>query len=566
MTTFAQFAEVADRLGQTRKRLDKAALLAAFWAPLDDTDLCLAARYFSGRVFALWDQRVLNLGHGALLKVLEALSAQPAAVLKQRLVQLGDLGDLACEVLPAAGAAQWTLQQLDQAWSALVSAAKPAQRAAALHTLLAGASPVEAKYLVKLVLGDLRIGLKEGTVEEAIARAHQIPLEAVQWANMLLGDPGETAVRARAGTLGSVAMRLFHPLKFMLATPAADTATVRKQFPGDFAMEDKYDGIRAQAHVSAAPAPPGAHGVQHGGAHVALFSRTLDDITASFPELLAPLAGLAAHGQSWVLDGEILAMQGATALPFAALQTRLGRKTPSAAVLAETPVALMLFDVLVHRDQVLLETPFAARRRILQQLPVDGLRLHIAPSAWVHDTEALDSAFALARARGNEGLMLKGPESLYKPGRRGRDWLKIKRPQANLDVVITAAEVGHGKRHTVLSDYTFALRRSATDATLLDIGKAYSGLTDAEIAALSEVLHAQTHTVLNHGKKRLVHPTVVLEITFDLAQKSTRYASGYALRFPRIVRWRTDKPVSEIDTLDTLDTLVNACKGPEQQA
>lgn len=555
MTDLLQFAQTAERIAQTRKRLEKAQILAAHWEPLDDADLLLAARYFSGRVFALWDQRVLGVGAGALFKALEQLSGQAVATLKQRTVLLGDLGDLAAEALPQ-GTARWTLQQVEAAFAALANAGKPAQRAAAVQALLGDTHPLEAKYLVKLMLGDLRIGLKEGTVEDAVARAYGASVEAVQWANMLLGDPGETAVRARQGSLSSARMRLFHPLKFMLATPAADAAAVRKQFPTEFALEDKYDGIRAQAHISAQPVPEAAHGVEHQGVRVALFSRTLDEITASFPELVAPLAALGAGGRSWVLDGEILAMQGDTVLPFAALQKRLGRKAPSAELQAQTPVALVLFDALVSDGEALLEAPFSERRRILEQLRLESPRVRVTPSVVMASHEPLDPVFAAARGRGNEGLMLKGLASRYAPGRRGREWLKVKRPAANLDVVITAAEIGHGRRHTVLSDYTFALRRSASDAALVDIGKAYSGLTDKEIAELTELLTAQTHTVQDHGKRRLVHPTVVLEITFDLAQASSRYASGYALRFARIVRWRTDKPVSEIDTLDTLEKLV----------
>ena len=549
---FADFVNLAEAIGKTTKRLEKARLLAAYWATVDDAALHLSARYISGCIFASWDQRVLSVGYTTIVKVLGELSGIESAVLKQRLVQLGDLGELAEEVLPPPQRpTPWSLDALEKAFAECVLHTKPAQRVAALRDILATCSPLEAKYLTKLVLGDLRIGLKEGNVEDAIARAFDVDVAAVQWTNMLLGDPGETAVRARHGDFASVQMRLFHPLKFMLASPAADLEAVRRQLPGEFALEDKYDGIRAQAHISAGGTSPAAHGIVHNGVRVALFSRTLDEITESFPELVAPLASLVRGEQRLVLDGEILAVHEGTVLPFAALQKRLGRKAPSADVLRDTPIAMMLFDVLVRDAQVLLQEPFAARRAILQSLPA-APHVTVAPSQIMQGTGGINDAFTAARLRGNEGLMLKALDSIYKPGRRGRDWLKVKRPKANLDVVITAAEVGHGKRHHVLSDYTFAVRRSDEDPTLLDIGKAYSGLTDKEIAELTVLLRSNTLEIVNHGKKHLVRPVVVLEVTFDLVQPSKRYTSGYALRFPRIVRWRTDKPASEIDTLATL--------------
>jgi DNA ligase-1 len=412
--------------------------------------------------------------------------------------------------------------------------------------VLSRATPLEAKYLIKMLSGDLRIGLREGLVEDAIARAFKQPLAEVSLANMLRGDIGEAAVRARKGDLHDIEMRLFHPLKSMLATPASDLADVARTMPGEFFVEDKFDGIRAQAHVK--------------DGRVAIFSRTLDEISQRFPELQAPLAELPTDV---ILDGEIISARGAEILPFSDLQKRLGRKTVSEELLASTPAVFVAWDVLYASGRVLINDPLAARRAKLEELVrtacgsgrANSGTLRLSEAKTFSDSAALDDEFTSARARGNEGLMIKDPASFYKPGRRGREWLKLKRALATLDVVVTSVELGHGKRRGVLSDYTFAVRRSESDAELLNIGKAYSGLTDVEIAEMTEWFKAHTLQEFAHGRVRVVEPLIVLEVTFDRVQPSNRHKGGYALRFPRIVRLRPDKTVAEIDTIESVRKL-----------
>jgi len=360
---------------------------------------------------------------------------------------------------------------------------------------------------VKILQGDLRIGLKEGAVEDAIARLASQTVARVQWANMLNGDIGETALLARRGELQNVRMRLLHPLKFMLATPAADLSDIARQMPESFAVEDKFDGIRAQAHIARDESAL-LHGVScfaadGQSARVALFSRTLDEITPAFPDLVAPLAELLSRGEL-ILDGEIVPVRGAAILPFQELQKRLGRKTPTSEILAQIPVAFIAYDILYSDDRVVLDEPFEIRRALLESLQLqpisDAATVRCADSKTFEDVLQLDEEFDAARLRGNEGLMIKDPRSPYKPGRRGRDWLKLKRALATLDVVVTSVEVGSGRRSKLLSDYTFAVRASETDATLLNIGKAYSGLTDAELEELSQWFRAHTLQALRMAK------------------------------------------------------------------
>lgn len=608
--TLIDFASVAENVGATTKRLTKASLLGSYFTSLSDNALVLAARYFSGYIFPLRDQRTINIGGAALLTAIAAVSEQEKSALQERLVKLGDPGDVTEEAFTNNSQLSQhqpilTLDSLSNQLELLAATTGSKRKTELVIELLKIATPLEAKYIVKLLAGDLRIGLKEGAVEDAIARLFQTDISKVQWVNMLIGDIGETALLARQGKLDEARMQLFHPIKFMLATPADDLTEVAKQMPAGFAVEDKYDGIRAQIHIALHLDEDRSilHGTVRNGKRVAIFSRTLDEITSSFPDLIEPLADIhlastqtlqqdslpqpnpplvkgretasplykgglrvvqelssndSDETADLILDGEIVPIQGERILPFQELQKRLGRKKVSDELLAAVPVAFIAYDILYAFGRVLINEPFAKRRSLLESLHFDTQRVRYGLSQQVSDISTLDAEFTAARARGNEGLMVKDLNSTYKPGRRGRDWLKIKRAMATLDVVVTAVEVGNGKRHRFLSDYTFAVRKSETEPTLLNIGKAYSGLTDAEVAELSDWFRAHTLQELAHGKVCIVEPRIVLEVTFDRVQASSRHNSGYALRFPRIVRVRNDKPAEEIDTLETVRHLAQS--------
>jgi DNA ligase-1 len=568
---FNDFALVCERLAATTKKLEKAALLKEYLAALTDADLMLSTRFLAGRPFALADERVLSVGWAVVRDAICALSGMPPEEFGALATRMGEAGSAAEIALAghAAPAPALTLSDIGAFYTALAVARGPSQKRPLLIDVLRQATPLEAKYLIKIMGGDLRIGLQEGQLEDALARAAGVTVHAVQWANMLLGDIGEAAVLARHGRLGDARMRLFHPLKFMLASPIQSPEEIRRSIAGAFFVEDKYDGIRGQVHKS--------------GDRLAIYSRTLDEITHRFPELHAPL--LALPGE-FILDGEVLAARDGRILPFKELQPRLGRKTVADELQAQTPVILIAYDLLYQDGAVLLETTLEERRSKLERLlglqrdketrsqgarattsmPISLSPLLPVSLSWLKscdDLAEIDPLFEAARARGNEGLMVKDPASAYKPGRRGREWLKVKRALATLDVVVTSVEVGYGKRRHVLSDYTFAVRAGPDDPTLLNIGKAYSGLTDAEIAELTEWFKA--HTIKDFGRARLVEPKIVLEVAFDIVQPSARHKSGYALRFPRIVRIRDDKPVEEIDTLEAVRRLAASDESASEQ-
>jgi DNA ligase-1 len=335
----------------------------------------------------------------------------------------------------------------------------------------------------------------------------------------------------------------------MLASPAEDAAQIMSRLGPTVWVEDKYDGIRAQLHKR--------------GEDVRLYSRDLHDISGQFPEVVEAARPLAWEG---VLDGEILGWKDGTVLPFISLQGRLGRKSPSAAIQAEVPVIYVAFDALAlgpgHDDagdatvEPLLREPLRDRRAALDalDLPLAGEGGRFARSHLVatDSVDGLEAAFADARSRRNEGLMVKDPMSGYSPGRRGLGWLKMKKALATIDCVVVGVEVGHGKRHGVLSDYTFAVRDTEA-GKLVNIGKAYSGLTDAEIAEMTAWFEA--HTIARFGRYRQVEPTVVVEIAFDVIVRSRRHQSGFSLRFPRIVRLRPDKTPDEADTVESVTAL-----------
>ncbi len=537
--SFAAWTAVADAIAATTKRREKGAALAAYLASLDDETLAIAARFFGGTAFARHDARTTQVGPALLSRALVAIAGVDPASLGERYVAHGDAGDLAAELLAERVSTGLDVRRVADRLAALAAASGTAERSRQLEALLAALSAGEARYVVRLLLGELRIGLKEAQVEEALAAAFGRPLDVLRRAHLLRGDLGEVAVLARGDVLASARLALFHPLGFMLAQPLATAAEVAAALPPPFVVEDKYDGIRAQVHVA--------------DGRVVLFSRTLDEVTHGYPEVVEALRQI---GDGLVLDGELLAIDPADparAQPFRALQQRLGRKQPDLALRTAVPVAFVAFDMLAADGVLVVDEPWTARRARLAALGFGQGAARLAPAREVTDADGVEATFVAARTAGNEGVVAKDPRAPYAPGRRGGAWFKLKRPLATLDVVVVAVERGHGKRKHVLSDYTFAVRAADDDPTLLVVGKAYNGLTDREIAALTERFEALTTE--RRGGWHRVRPEVVLEVTFDTVQPSTRHEAGFALRFPRIVRVRDDKPASEVDTLGRVQAL-----------
>jgi len=539
---FVAFADTAAAVAATTSKLKKRDVLAAYLRGLEPRDLAAAATFFAGRPLPGAADR-LGLGWVQQSQALAAASEADASALNAAYLRHSDFGDAAGELLAGRSGTRPRLALADvaDAFGRMSEAASTEARVEEMARLFARASAEEARFIGRIASRELRIGLREGLVEEAIAAAFDAPLEDVRRAHMLLGEPGEAAVLAREGRLREAALHLGRPIRFMLASPVADAAEVMRRVGDEGWIEDKYDGIRAQLHLD-------------GDAGPRLFSRDLNEITVSFPEVASAAASI---GHRLVVDGELVPYRSGSVLDFASLQTRLGRVNPSAELLEQVPVVMVAFDLLHLDGDDLLETPLRDRRRALEALRLPALtdeRFLYSHLATVCSAEEVEARFDDARERRNEGLMVKDPDSAYQPGRRGLGWLKLKKALATLDCVVVGVEWGHGKRRGVLSDYTFAVRASdERDAALLTIGKAYTGLTDAEIATMTE--HFKAITVADHGRYRTVVPEVVVEIAFDRIMRSGRHRSGFAMRFPRIVRIRDDKTPAEIDTLATVEAL-----------
>jgi len=554
------FAAACEKIAATTKKLEKTAIVAELLTSLAPEDASAAAVFLSGRPFPVWEETTLQVGGTMLWRVVTEIAGKSDALVSATYRKYGDLGAAAAEILPRRNLSMdLAVSDVEKRFRAIAAARGPAAKRVLVRELLGQVSPVEAKYIIKIMTGDLRIGLKESLVEEAIAKAYGAALKEVQRANMLLGDIGQTLQYAREGGLSEARMKLFHSVGFMLASPVESAEEALSYFDPAL-VEHKYDGIRAQAHCSSS---------RGSGEQVKIFSRTRDDITDSFPELAEALAGLPKDA---IIDGEILAWnyeaEGAgRALPFRVLAMRLGRKKVSEQLIRNVRVAYLAFDLVYMDGELLIDRPLSERGKMLselltaprekrtrlrdqEQLAFDGadeVRAQIirAPIYSAKSSEELDALFDTAQAEGNEGLMIKDPTSAYSPGKRGKSWLKLKRELATLDVVVTAVEYGHGKRAGVLSDYTFAVRDGER---LVNIGKAYSGLTDVEIAEMTKWF--LDHTIDDQGYRRLVEPKIVIEVAFNNMMESDRHESGYALRFPRIVRLRPDKLPEDADTVE----------------
>ena len=646
MVRFAEIAQLAEALAGEASRLRKRDAIAEAVGRIaqvgtahavgDAGRFCL---YLAGQPFPEADARKLNAGGAILSRALKSVAGCTDAAMTAAYRKHGDLGAAAYDLLVAPYGkapvdATITLIEVSDAFDGLATARTTAVRSAAVEALLRRATALEAKYLLKLMLGDMRIGVKQSLVEEGVALAAGANVEAVRHAVMLEADLQQAVTRAFAGTLSGARMTLFHPLGFMLASPVETPEEAVERFtarPAKIAvkkaarlpkkgkkgqpeaepeavlaveaaeigfaedveltaaeadpgmalghlaagtihafLEDKFDGIRAQVHCGD-PARPG---------RVAIYSRSREDITEGFPELAEAFAAVRTGPDGAIFDGEILGwdLRADKALPFAVLGQRIGRKKVSDDLRREIPVVFMAFDLMFADGELQLPRPLRERRTrleavvgALQPVTVAGVeapqkgsqanlfggtpaqqaegavqRLRLSRAEMVESADGVDRGYRDARARANEGVMLKAAESAYLPGRRGMSWLKLKRELATLDVVITGAEFGSGKRAQFLSDYTFAVRGPGGD--LLNLGKAYQGVTDLEITELTEWLKA--HTLEDFGHFRTVEPLRVLEVAFNNIMRSDRHASGFALRFPRILRVRDDKPVAEIDTLE----------------
>ncbi|MBE7157579.1 MAG: ATP-dependent DNA ligase [Rhodospirillales bacterium] len=541
-----QLALVCEEVARHGSKLKKIAVLAEYFRTLTDADFLLAVQFLgsgpvpesqeSGTLFGATELPKLSVGGSVLREALQIASGWDREILSVCSAEVGDSGETTSLLMRGHTANQpLTLAGANAIYQELFGARLTARKRDLLVEAFRNYQPLTIKYLVKVITRGLRIGLMGRMVEEAVAQSCDVPHSAVRDANNRLGDLARVALAARHGELSGIEARLFHTMDFMLAKPLDRLEDLTAA--ADWLVEDKYDGIRSHVHFD--------------GGQVKIYSRGLEDVTAAFPEIKEAFSHVQGSG---LLDGELLGWRNGRALNFNLLQQRLARKNVKAALQQEVPVVFMAYDALLANSTLLLHEPLEQRRVALEQiLSGQQLPLLISEQMTANSQDDVDRYFTEARTRGNEGLILKRRGSLYEPGRRSGQWLKVKRPYGTLDVVITAAEQGQGRRAIFLSDYTFAVQ---SPQGFLNVGKAYSGLTDSEVKDLTRVLRGASTD--KFGRVTLVRPEVVLEVAFDGVQKSPRHKSGYALRFPRILRWRRDKTAAECDTLARVEELYAA--------
>lgn len=525
----------------TRSRIGKEVAIGDVLAAVADNDdaLMTAARITAGMTLGPSDTRPLGVGWNLLGEVMVAATGWPRWVTWECARRCGELGEafgLLMKRVPGASQRQGLpLDEVARLFDALASTGKREVKRALLDEAFARMTPLETKYLAKAFHSSLRVGAQGGVLEGAIARAFARALDEVRRAAAIVTDPGAVAVLARDDRLGEARVSIGRPVAFMLATPLETIASVVD--PAMHIVEDKIDGVRAQVHKI--------------GDTVSIFARGLERVTDAYPEIVEAFQFVRG---SIALDGELVAVgEGMRPRPFLALQSRLRRKEPSAQLVEDVPVAFFAYDLLADDEGDHLALSWRERRARLEEwAALSGPRTSFVLNA-VRPMGELDPEFDAARARGHEGLVLKRIDAPYDAGRRGQSWIKVKKAFATLDVVITAAQEGTGKRAGTLSDYTFGVWR---DGELVNVGKAYSGVTDEEIVTMTRRL--EKLTLEKFGGTRVVRPEIVLEVGFDGIQRSTRHKSGYALRFPRIVRIRDDKRADQADTIETVAKLFNS--------
>ena len=543
-TEFRALADLCEKLEATKKRLQMTELVADFLKRLSDDEVEPATSMILGRSFPKWDQRVLEVSWATLSEIIKRLTNVDWKDFRDAFNQTGDIGGAAEIVFGKAGKIQKQATLFEKPLTILevrhsletiaeiTGYGSREKKERLLETLLSAANPLEAKYIVKILIGEMRTGFYEGMMEQSVAKAFDIPLDVVQRASMLTGDTAEVAALAKAkgkdGVL-NLQFQVFRPIKPMMAQMAADVNEALKEHGGKTALEYKLDGARIQIHKS--------------GGDVKVFSRRLTDVTNSLPEVVQ-LVYEQVKAREAILEGEVIAVgEDGTPMLFQYLMRRFRRVHDIEEMTKQIPVKLYLFDLLYADGQSLIDEHYVERRRKLKEIAGS---IQLTKQIVTSNLQEAENFLNEALKEGHEGLVAKKLDSLYTPGIRGKRWFKIKKILEPLDLVIVAAEYGYGRRRGWLSDYYLAARDAET-GELLKVGKTFKGLTDEEIIDMTQRLK-ELAVKEEHGRVVVV-PRIVVEVAYNEIQKSPTYKCGMALRFARITRIRDDKSSEEIDTI-----------------
>jgi DNA ligase-1 len=543
-TLFKSLAELLEKVEATKKRLEIIGMTADFLKSLDASEVEPAVSMIVGRAFPKWSPKTLDVSWATLSGILQRVTGADWDVFREAFTGTGDVGAAAKAVFEKTNVKKQALllertltitevRRLLESIAGTAGSGSREKKERLITALLSQASPVEAKFMVKIFLGEMRTGLHEGLMEQAVAKAFDVPLVAVQKASMALGDIGEVAALAKtegAERLAQVGFKVFRPVELMLAQVASDVGEALAEHGGKTAFEYKYDGARVQIHKRSS--------------EVRVFSRRLTDVTQSLPEVVKAIKTNVKADEA-IVEGEVIAVDDrGHPIPFQHLMRRFKRVHEVRGMAEKIPVRLYLFDILFLDGESLISLPYVERRKVLAE---NAGKIALTTQI-VTDSKARAEAFLNeAMDAGHEGLMAKKLDSPYTLGTRGKRWFKIKPVLDPLDLVITAAEYGYGRRHGWLSDYYLAARDPAT-GEFLNIGKTFKGLTDAEIIEMTRRL--KELVVREERHRVVVLPKVVVEVAYNEIQESPKYRSGMALRFARINRIRDDKNPEDADTIE----------------
>jgi DNA ligase-1 len=586
---FSTFVDTCESIRLTSSKNKKVDIISQYISHLQEESLATAVLFLSGKIFQRGSPYNLNIGFKTILQSLLEISNLKDADIKRIHLEHGDMGAIAeyavskkqvvtlfdqFEGKGEREGKQLTLSDMSTQFkkiSKLKGQHSNKDKKNILKGLLIRCSPLEAKYLVKIISNEMRMGSYEGLVELAIAKAFGRDGRDVREAMLVSGDVANVALLSKTNTLNSATIEPFVPMSFMLADVMFTAKEIIEYFEKPLACEYKYDGIRVQMHKF--------------GHKCKIYSRNLADISHAFPELVDNALQVRISKEErhqikeiknsneddeldvvdFILDGELIAFKNNKPLHFQELQKRLRRKNTTKGTLTEIPIRYVVYDIMFWRKKQVIKETLENRKKLLSKfLYKDSIMIN-AESDTVTTAGEVISKFKTSKESGHEGLVIKDPSSQYHPGKRGRHWIKLKEELDTIDTVIVMAEYGHGKRAGSLSDYTIAVRdfppESDVDTTgaedegslfnnLKIIGKAYSGLSDKEINYITSKL--KSLVIRDEGNRIIVKPEIVLEVSFDTIQTSNRHDGGYALRFPRIKNIRYDKGLKDIDTLEKI--------------
>ena len=547
--SFKELCELCEKLESTSSRNAMITLVSDFLEKLSLGELAIASNLIIGRVFPVWDQRELEVSGATLVKVIKRIVGVDDRGFLKAFNETGDFGS-AVKLLferrrhlrqAMLMTKPLSIEEVHRGLEAIAEAKGAGSRKKKeriLEALLSRASPLEAKYIVKAILGERRHGFGEALMEEAVAKAFNVPVEEIRRANMLTSDLGlvaRTAALEQLQGLRRLGVMLFHPLRPMLAEKVETVAEALREHGGEAALEYKLDGARLQIHKK--------------GEVVKVYSRHLTEVTDSLPEVVKEVReGLRA--QEAVVEGEAVAIgEDGRPKPFQQVMRRLRRVKLVEEKSEEIPIKLYLFDLLYLNGERKIDEPYMRRRALLEEI---AGTIPLVEVIFTKNVSEAEDFFKKALEAGHEGVMVKDLTSTYTPGVRGRKWLKVKAGPLTLDLVIVAAEYGHGYRYKWLSDYHLAAYNPVTGEFEV-IGKCFTGLTDDEIDYMTRRL--KELAIAERGRMVLVEPRIVVEVGFAELQESPHYKAGVALRFPRILRIREDKSPQEADTIDKVKKL-----------